>query len=268
MLGWDELINESLTELITQIGRFLPNLLGAVLLLIFGWLVARLSRSITIRVLQFVGVRRFARQTKVNETLESAGISITLSEILAQAVYWIILLMFLTAASNTLGLPFVAEAVNSIVAYVPNAIAALLIIIITLTAARITRDLIRVSLKQLNVLYGGAIATLIASIIFLFGLFTAINQLGIDISLLTDNFTIVLIGFVATFGSSFALGSRNTIANLIAGYYVQRSLKIGQDITLAGIKGKIKEINATAVILETEEGDKIVPNDKVISEGS
>lgn len=268
MSDWGELINETLSELVTGLARFLPNLLGAIILLALGWIIARITRGIALRVFKLIGVRSFAQRAKVNETLEGAGITITLSEILAEAIYWLIILLSLTAASNTLGLPLVADTVNSLVAYVPNAVASLLIIIITITVARLVRDLIRVSLKQLNVVYGGAIATMIAGIIVLFGLFTAINQLGVDISLLTDNFTIILIGFVATFGLSFALGSRNTIANLIAGYYVQRTLKIGQEVTLSNLKGKIKVINATSVVLETDDGDKIIPNDKVIREGS
>ena len=267
-MDWAQILTTNLEEMASGFIQFLPSLVGALIILIVGWLLARILRSIIRRILRISAVDGLV--TRVDTALEDSGfrLNVSVGNLIAQAFYWVVLLVVITTASETLQLDVLSNAINSFIAQIPNAIAALAIVIITLIISRTVRGILNAALEPLNLAFTGILTSTVGGIIIFFGVLTAVEQLGINVDLITNNFTFVVIGFIATFCVTFAIGSRTAIANLIAGYYVQRTLSPGDEVMLNGIQGQVVEVNATTVVLETKHGRMLVPNETVLSKGS
>lgn len=261
------LIN-SLNQFMVTIASFLPNLVSALVLILIGKFLAGFSEQMTMKLLQLLGIKKLSEVGQVNQTLKKSGIQTTVSEFIGKTIYWIIFIVFLTAAADILGLTVVVETLNSLIAYVPKVLAAVIVFVITIAAARFVRGLLEATLEQINARYKGLLGAITEGLIIFFGVILAISQLGIDITVITTNLNIIIAGIVATIVVSFGLGSRMIMTNLIAGYYAKQILKKGQEVTIAGENGIIDHITDTTVVLNTKSGQKFIPNQLVIEKGS
>ena len=265
---WSDVFLTSATSFFNKLADLLPSLIGAILLLLLGWLVARLCRGLTRKMLKWTGFERAMEKSRINETLKTAGITTSVSEVVTLVVFWAIFLIFVVSASEILGLSVVLSTLNRLILYIPNIIAAIAIIILTLFVARFVKDLIAVSLAQINLIYAQPLARVVELLIVILGLIVAMTQLGFDIGILMANITLFIGGFVAIVVLSLGLGAKTVVQNLLAGYYVRQLFKQDQEVILVGEKGKIKQINNLGIVMETDEGEIMVPNHKIIEKGS
>ena len=124
----------------TSIATWLPGLMVAVALLIIGWLVALLSRWIVGGVLRRLGLDRLAERFGVIRTLNEMGLGNSLASLLGRFAYWLFLLIFILAAVESLGLGIVTEALSVLIGYLPNILAAALILLVGGLVARFVGD--------------------------------------------------------------------------------------------------------------------------------
>ena len=265
---WSDVFLTSATSFFNKLAGLLPNLIGAILLLLLGWLVARLCRGLARKMLKWTGFERAMEKSRINETFKTVGITTSIGDVITFIIFWIIFLIFMVSASEVLGLSVVLSTLNRLILYIPNIIAAIAIIILTLFIARFVKDLIAMGLAQINLIYAQPLARVVELLIVVFGLIVAMTQLGFDIGILMANITLFIGGFVAIVVLSLGLGAKTVVENLLAGYYVRQLFKQGQEVILAGGKGKIKQIHSLGIVMETEEGEIMVPNHKIIEKGS
>ena len=265
---WSDVLLTSATALFSKLAGLLPNLIGALLLLLIGWLVARICRGLTRKMLKWTGFERAMEKSRINETFKTVGITTSIGDVITFIIFWIIFLIFMVSASEVLGLSVVLSTLNRLILYIPNIIAAIAIIILTLFIARFVKDLIAMGLAQINLIYAQPLARIVELLIVVFGLLVAMTQLGFDIGILMANITLFIGGFVAIVVLSLGLGAKTVAENLLAGYYVRQLFKQDQEVILAGGKGKIKQIHILGVVMETEEGEIMVPNHKIVEKGS
>lgn len=265
---WSDVFSPSVTALFSKLLGFLPSFIGALVLIFLGWLAAKICKGLTRKVLEWTGFERTMKKSRINESLKSMGIEKSVGDVISVVVFWIIFLMFLVSATEVLGLSVVLRTLNRFILYVPNIIAALVIIVLALFVARFVKDVIAVGLTQINIFYARPLAKLVEILIIVFGILVALAQLGFNIGLLVANTTIFISGFVAIVALSMGLGTRSIAANLVSGYYVRNLFKEGQEVILCGVKGKIKRMNNINVVIETESGEIVVPNNEIIEKGS
>ena len=265
---WSDVLLTSATAFFTKLAALLPNLLGAFLLLLLGWLIAKFCRGLTRRVLGWSGFERAIERSRVNETIRTLGISTSIGEVTGHIVFWIIFLIFIVSASEVVGLSVVLRTLNRLILYVPNIIAAIAVIVLTLFVARFVKDLIAVGLGQISLIYAQPLARGLELLIIILGLVVAMTQLGFNIGVLMANITLFIGGFVAIVVLSLGLGARSVVQNILAAYYVRQLFREDQEVVLVGGRGKIKQIHSQGVIMETDEGEIMVPNHKIIEQGS
>ena len=265
---WSDVLLTSATALFTKLAGILPNLIGAFLLLLLGWLVAKLCRGLARKMLEWTGFNRAMEKSRINDTFKNMGIKTGIGDVITLIVFWIIFLIFMVSASEVVGLSVVLSTLNRVILYIPNIIAAIAIIILTLFLARFVKDLIAVGLAQVNLIYAQPLARAVELLIIIFGIIVAMTQLGFDIGILMANITLFIGGFVAVVVLSLGLGAKTVVENLLAGYYVRQLFKQDQEVILAGEKGKIKQIHSLGIVMDTDEGEISVPNHKIIEKGS
>ncbi len=257
--SWADVLQESVSDVLSSLADFLPNLVGAFLLLILGILLANLVESITRRImLRLENLRVFGKE-RVDEQLDKIGLRFSLSNVVAKTLYWLVILVVLMGISNILGLTVIAEAIADLIGYIPNLIAALIILAITISGANLVRGVVLGSLNSLKASYSRLLANIAFVVIVFFGSLTAIDQLGIDTTIITANITVILGGVMLAFAIAVGLGGKDLVASMIAGYFLKKELKEGDKISLEGISGKIEKITETNLFIKQEKDTVVVP---------
>ncbi len=259
MTGWWEGLAEAVTASLSQIIAFVPTIILAVMLLGLGYLLARVVSMATTRFLQFVGFDRLLSRTAVQTLLERSGTKQKVSEILGMIGFWVIFLVFLIKASDTLGLTMVSDALTGLANYIPKIGIAVLVLIIGLMAANFVRELITMACSSAGITHGTMVAQAVYVAVVLLIVVTAIDVLGIDTELLNNTIVILLAGLIGGAALSFGLGSRTAVANLIAAHYLSPVVRVGMTVKVGETQGTVVAVTPISVVVETREGRVIIP---------
>src|SRR5690349_12910568 len=122
---------------------FIPKLLGALLILLVGWLIARLVYGLVVRCLRLVHFNQIADRAEIDTFLHNAGVRMDPAAVVAKLAYWFLLLIFVGAAFNAFGLPQVTDMVNQILAFIPNVVVAVVVLLLGALAANFVGNLVR-----------------------------------------------------------------------------------------------------------------------------
>ena len=259
MTGWWEGLTEAVTSSLSQIIAFVPTIILAILLLGLGYLLAKVVSIATIRFLQLVGFDNLINRTAVQTLLERSGTKQKISELLGMIGFWIIFLVFLIKASDTLGLSMVSDALTGLANYIPKIGIAVLVLIIGLIAANFVRELITMTCSSAGITHGTMVAQAVYVAVVLLIVVTAIDVLGIDTELLNNTIVILLAGLIGGAALSFGLGSRNAVANLIAAHYLSPVVRVGMTVKVGATQGTVVAVTPISVVVETLEGRVIIP---------
>lgn len=264
----------SLTELWTQIveqfqsvtASALPPVLAALLLLLVGWLLALLGRAIVSGLLRRVGLDRLAERLGAEQALSQLGIERPVSSILGRVAYWFILLIFVLAAANRLGLVGVTEALRIFIGYLPSVLAASLILFLGLVLGRFLGNAVGTFAEQAGVSGGRVLGETVRFSVIALTVILAMEQLRLETRLLSTIVLIVVAAVALAMGLAFGLGSRGLAHSIMAGFHAREAFKPGQRLAVRNHTGQLVQINAAQAVLETEDGYVSLPNTVLLEE--
>ncbi len=238
----------------TKVAEFLPNIAGALFLLIIGYLVAKGIGLAIAKLLAKLGLDKLTESSGVASAVQSTGFETSASAIIGKIVYWLIFLLFMIAAADSLGLPRVSDTINGFVQYLPKLIGAMLVVIIGLFAAHLVRSAVETASASMQLDYGKPLGTLIYMLIVIVVVSLAIGQLEIETDLLNQVVSIILFAIGAAVALSLGMGTRATAGNIVAGLYARDLFPPGDKITVGDISGRVIEVSATNTLLELDDG--------------
>jgi hypothetical protein len=235
--AWRQIFVTALSQMSTTVAGFLPQLLGSLLLLLVGWILSRGIELVAVRTLRGVGLDGAAARLRIGELLERADIRLSVSEIVARLLFWLVMLTFVLSSVETLGLTAVTETIDRLIAFIPTVIGAALIGIGGLLLARLVGTLVSsaaaaagfASAPRLGFLAQIVIASLVLTI--------AVEQLGVATEVLVVPFTVALGATGFAIGLAFALGARPVISHILAGHFLKQSLPRDTVVEIEGRRG-------------------------------
>lgn len=210
-----DLVAESATEFWQAVGGFIPGLVGAILLIILGALVAKLLEIATVKLLEVVGVNKLKSRKSVSNTLKNTGLDIDVVALAGRLVFWVTIIIFAMTAADVLGLDAMRDVLRALLTYLPSVLAAVIILTVTIAGARLVKSAIEAALKQLSIDYASLIGSVAQWAVMVFGVVLTLDQLGVDTTILTNNITIIVAGFMLAFGLAFGLGGQKHAANVL-----------------------------------------------------
>jgi small-conductance mechanosensitive channel len=201
---------------------YIPQLIGALIILIVGYIVAKVLQAVVGRVLQGIGFDRWMERGGIKQFFDRAETNQTPASILGVLVFWFVFIIAITMAADALGIPQVSVVLAQLIAYIPNIIAAILILILAALLANFISGIVR----------GATGSDILASIaqyaIIVYAVFAALTQLGIAVQLTANTFLIVL-GAVALAGAiAFGIGGREVAQDILEKAY-NRSDEVTND---------------------------------------
>jgi hypothetical protein len=216
---WGDAVFVSATEALQNFLGFLPALIGAILILVIGWLVAGLLAGLVERGLKMVGFERAASTTGISSFIQRSGSSWTASAIVAEIVKWFIRLIAIQAAASILGLDQISQIINAILLWLPNLVVAIAILVIGALIARFVGSLVRGTTGQMGFSDPELLGNIAHYAILAFAIIAAIDQLGIAETVVNTLFIGAVALVVLAGGLAFGLGGQQTAAQITAGWY-------------------------------------------------
>lgn len=217
--SWQLALVDAGGNLLTSIALFLPNLIGSIIIFLVGLLLGSWLKTIIVKVLSALKVSNVFEGTAVNKFLTKAELTTKVEHVIGEAVRLLTVLIFFIASVNLLGLTTVTVVLNSILAYVPNVIAAILILTIGVLIAGLVESLVKGSLGAVDIKISRLLAKASSYAIVIFSILAALAQLHIAEQFVNILFT----GFVAMLalglGLSLGLGSKDLVNQVLTDWY-------------------------------------------------
>lgn len=260
---WAYGIRDATIKFITGALLKLPVVLASVFVLIAGFLVAWLSAVITRKLLRLIRLDPLVADTPLSQVLNAMGYRKGVSELISRLVYWGVLLVFIATSADVIGLRTVSAVIHAIFSYIPNIIAAIVIVIIGLYLARILRDSIVAIFAGAHVPYGVYIAGFAQFVIYIVILVMALDVLGLNTSILLSNINIIIAGLMLSFAISFGIGSKDVLRNMLQIHYLKDVISPGDEVEVDGIKGRIVRITRIGVLIDNGEEEIFVSGERM-----
>jgi hypothetical protein len=215
VIEWKTLIVEPVAQMLTKILAYLPVLLGVLVILIVGWIIAKAIRRIIDWLLKVVRFDTLADKAGISEVLRKGDLKVSAREVVSGIVYWLIIIMVLVMTVDALGLPKASDVLASLFAYVPNVIAALLVLVVAMSLASFVAGIVRTAAGNANLPKPQLLAGICQWAIIIFAVTIALEQLGIAPLLVSTTFNIILGGIVLALALAFGLGGKDAAAKYI-----------------------------------------------------
>ncbi len=255
-----EIVVSALSELGTDLVVFVPRLLGALLILLIGWVVARVAQAVAAGILSRAGLDAAGERLGVDSTLRGSGIEARPSMLIARLLFWLLMLTFLLSAVETLGLSAVTMTIDRLIGYLPNVIAAALIVLVGLLTGRFAGNLVSSAAAAAQLPYARHLGSAARAAIGIAVIVLSLEQLGVDAGILMWTVITLLAAGSLGLGLSFALGSREVVGSIIAGYYLRKSLREGGTVVVDGREGVLQRVGPIDTVFRGEERSWSVPN--------
>lgn len=249
-------LNKLLNEFKLTVIEFIPKFLFAIVIFLLGLIVARLLKALVSRFI--LNLPRLFPNEKFRNKLRQVRLERS-AKLVGRIVFWIVLFIFITIATEILNLPIITAWLAGIVKYLPNILIAILIIFTGIIGGRIVGDLIVTAASSAGISYSKILGKLIHYTIVFIAIMIGIDQIGVDIAFLTQIISIVIAALLFGAALAFGIGAKTSVSNILAAYYLQNIYKVGNTVRIGEVEGKISRITATAVILDTPEGRVTVP---------
>jgi len=236
---------------------YLPTLLGAAILLLAGWIVARLLRAVTLRVGDHLNrlLDRAFRGGRLVELRLSPRMLSASSEI----IFWLTLFVFATISARAAGLTTFANWLDRVVENLPNLVAGLLVIVVGFFLGAVARDLSAATVPDTGVGQSLIVGKVAQVAVVVIALVIGLDQIGINVTFIVTIFAVAAGALLGGFAIAFGLGARAFVGNLIGARELKREIEPGQLLRLGDIEGEVVDITATMLVLATEGGRRRIP---------
>jgi small-conductance mechanosensitive channel len=261
-----QLQNGVFQEMVTRFSAAIPRIIVALLILLVGWFIARLVRDVLSRVLTGLKADQVTDQLNDMDLVQRTGLRIRLSDLVARMVYYVLLLAFIIFATDMLGIPALTEMVRDLINYLPALFSAFVLLLLGLFLADIVRRIVLTACRSMGIASARLIATAVFYFLFITVAISALSQAGIDTFFIASNLTVLIAGGALAFAFGYGFASRDLVSNYLAGYYNRNKVRVGDEVRIVGMRGKVVLIDAMSMILQTDDRAIVIPLAKLTTE--
>ena len=224
---WQTALINASSSVLQSIFGFLPSLFAALIIFLFGLLLAKWLKNFTIKALKGIKFNSFSKQAGIDKFLEKAEVKINIEEIAGNVVKWIVIFIFFLTAVNILGLTAVSNVLYGILASVPKILSAVFVFTAGVLLAGLVESLVKGSVAQVDARIGRLAGKFASWLVIVFATLAAVNELGIAQSLINILFIGVVAMLALGFGLALGLGAKDLVAEILKNWYekLQKDIK-------------------------------------------
>jgi hypothetical protein len=211
-MNWNIEVVEPAKAIIERAIAFIPRLVGVIIVLLGGWIIAKIIERVVIRILILAQLDRASEKAGISRFLRRGEIKYTLSELIGILVYWLIVLAVIMAAANVLQLEVAATLLNQFIFFIPRVIASVFVLVLGIFFANLIGAIVRSTAINAGIGEGRMLGKIAQVILIAFAVITALYQLGIATGILLVTLQIVLGAIGLAIALAFGLGCKDMAA--------------------------------------------------------
>ena len=215
LLDWYSITVRSLQDLWQGFLGFIPALIGAVVVFVIGWFIAQAVGKVVADILKRAQFNQLFAGTGWKDALVKAEIKVNPAEFIGGLFKWTMLIVFLLAAVEILGLSQFASFLTNVLGYLPNVLVASLIFVVAVIISELLEKILRVTVEGSGMGYGHFVGVIVKWSIWIFAIIAILLQLGVTPFLLQTLFTGVVAFLVVAGGLAFGLGGKEVAGELL-----------------------------------------------------
>lgn len=213
---WASVVVGSLQNLWIGFIGTIASIIGALVILIIGLIVAAGVGALVEKIINFIKLDKLLVNLGLQEYFERANMQVNSGKFFRKLTYWFLVVVFLLAATDVLGFYSLSGFLKDVLLYVPNVIVAVLIMLATFVIGHFLRSTVRATVKSAHLHGAGFLASLTWWAVVIFGLLAALSQLGIAVAVVNALITGLIAMLALAFGLAFGLGGKDYAAYLIS----------------------------------------------------
>ena len=256
MFGAD--IQKALLDMLLSMLSAIPRFITAAIILIIGYVFGKMVMKLFSKAIEKSGINKFGEQLNNIDILAKNNISIKISTVLGKMVYYCIMLIFVMTAVGALDMPVLADLIQNFIIFIPNLIAAFIILLGGLLLADTLKNIVHATCKSLGMPSANIIASFVFYFIFVNVIIVALSQAKINTEFFGQNISIIIAGGVLAFSIGYGLASKDLVASFLASYYTKDKLNVGDKVTLNGVTGTISNVDKSSVTIRSENKSVII----------
>ena len=214
---------EPLRAILYQIGAFMPRLLVAALVIVGGWLLAKIVHIAVVKALRAVNFDVLTERAGMDNFLKQGGVAIDTCAIVGLLTYWLVILAALLIAFNGLGLTYITDLLGRVVWFVPNVFVAILVLAFGSYFARFVGDSVTAYCRNIKLQDAAFLGKLAQYAIMVFVVLIALDQIQVGGDIVRQSFLVILAGVVFALALAFGLGGRDWAAERIEHWWPRAS---------------------------------------------
>lgn len=255
---------QSLTSMWLEITKIFPNIIGALVVLIIGWLVTKLIVKIIKKVLKLAKAHKLDEKLNTIEIVEGKNLNFDTIKVVSKFVKWVMYIVLLTTASDIMGLEIISNQISNLLGYLPKLFAALVIFILGLLFANFVKNGLKSLFESMDLSGGKMISQVVFFLLLTFISITALNQAGIDTEIITNNINMIIAAFLLAFAIAFGLGAREVVGKLLKMFYARKIYEVGQRVVFNDKEYTVDAVENISIILADDKGKIVVPINDII----
>lgn len=256
---WKDIAMESLSTMWLEITKVFPNIIGALIVIIIGWLITKLVVRIIKKALKLAKANKLDDKLNEIEIVEGKNLNFDTIKIVSSFVKWVMYIMLIIMASDIMNLTMISEQISNLLGYLPQLFSALVIFTIGLLLANIIKKGLKSFFESMDLSGAKIISQVVFFLILIFTSITALNQAGVNTEIITSNITMILAAFLLAFALAFGFGAQKVVGDLLKTFYARKTYEIGQIIEFNNIKGEVESLDGISVTIKTPEGKLVIP---------
>jgi small-conductance mechanosensitive channel len=259
---------EALAALGSLIASAIPKVAVGILLIIGGWVLAKGIEFVLRAMLIRVHFDTLMEKAGVTNALRRTGLRQQLSLLLPKVAYFLIVVLVAKIASDVIGLVAVSSAIGAFFSYLPNVLAAFVLLILATAAGQFAGQMVTRAAESSGIDSAPALGKLVSALIIFLVAMMAIGQLKIDTEMVRIVTAFVLGAAALGFGLAFGLGTWEVVRNIVTGFYMRKLLAIGNSLTVGGQSGTLTAITPTHTVLNSGIEEVLVANARFLEQTS
>ncbi|MBT8403118.1 MAG: mechanosensitive ion channel family protein [Gemmatimonadetes bacterium] len=247
-----EQIRIAFSQLWLDMVSWTPRLVVGLLLVVAAVVAAKIVERVLRGLLKKIGIDGALRSLGLDAVGSSVGLTKTLSDLIPRFVFYLLLFLFARTAADALGLEPISSAIGTFMAYLPNVLAAALVLVLGGAGAQFAGKAVTRAAEGTGIEFAGSLGAMAGAILLFVVVVTAISQLKIDTEIVRILTWSSLGMLVLAFGLSFGLGTRDITRNIVAGFYARKTFEMGRRVELGGESGRLTAITPTQTLLDDD----------------
>jgi hypothetical protein len=264
LTNWSEIMFNSLEDIASKIAEILPNVLGAFIILMFGWLFTKLILFLFKRLFRLIKLESQLNKLKHKSYTNSFFSKLDLIKVILSFIKFTLYIIIISIVFEVLGWDSISQKFIDLLDYLPSLVSGLVIFIIGINIAAFIKKSLNSLFLAMDLVYGKLLSNIVYYVLAIIITLTSLNQAGVDTSIITNNLTVILGAFLLTITLALGLGSRGVVDSLLHTFYSKKRFQVGQMVKLQdGEEGVIVAIDSIYYSIDIGDEIMVIPIKKL-----